>query len=145
MSSRRKEELLTYYLSIEDRHDALTNDISQIPSMIECESGDRIATIIALDNLDTHIHHHFSCEEHLMSEINYPMIEDHKEHHKSLIIELAFQKNRYKNATEPETSDIAGFIQRWLAKHEQEHDQPLMKFIKYAIDLKTDHGAFQSA
>ncbi len=76
---------------------------------------------------------HFTSEENLMYETNYPGIEGHITIHTHLLVELNNMMSKLTLRQEfPE--DVLVFLSDWLTKHIAHHDQLLAKHVDSAAD-----------
>jgi len=75
---------------------------------------------------------HFTSEENLMRETNYPGIAAHQAQHAQLIVELNILTTKVLSHREfPE--DLLYFLNHWLVDHIAKHDQHVAQHIHTAI------------
>lgn len=83
MRAEFDESLITGNEMIDSQHQELINKINSL--LDSCEEGnDKLAAVKTLDYLADYTDFHFSAEEKLQEEIQYPGIEEHKKEHEKL-------------------------------------------------------------
>jgi len=76
---------------------------------------------------------HFTSEENLMYETNYPGIDEHIKIHTHLLIKLNDMMSKLTLRREfPE--DVLDFLSDWLTNHIAHHDKLLAKYVDSAAD-----------
>ncbi len=75
-----------------------------------------------LDNLIDYSQYHFSKEEILLSETDYPKLQEHKEEHDILRKKVLDLRERYNNKEETVIPDMKELLDQWLHIHIMKHD-----------------------
>lgn len=71
---------------------------------------------------------HFDFEEKYLSSINYPKLNDHIDHHKTLISKLEQIISKEESEKNNDPNFIYVFLVTWLKKHIASEDQFYVKF-----------------
>ena len=133
MYSQLRRELVHDYIAMESQHDKISEMMVRLDAMIKGNQHNYTSIIIALDELKSYLDGHLSHEERLMMMMKYPLVTEHKNHHKSLRRELDFQRGKFHGADTRPCGDLIAFIGRWLEVHEQDHDSPLKRFLMRSL------------
>jgi len=81
--------------------------------------------------MEYYVNYHFSEEEKLQEEINYPYLEKHKEIHKKFKEELAKLKEELNSETALSTAIILSKkLIDWFINHIKKEDKKIGNFIK---------------
>jgi len=95
------------------------------------ESEETISRIV--QEVKRFVKFHFTSEENLMYETNYPRIEGHIAIHTNLLVDLNKMMSKLTSHQEfPE--DVLDFLSDWLTKHIAHHDQLLAQHVDSAVD-----------
>lgn len=71
---------------------------------------------------------HFTSEENIMADVDYPQLAAHKQEHKMLLAQLKNFIQRYRaDLQRPE--DVVDFLFQWFAMHTTQEDKLIAKFI----------------
>ncbi|MGC4019054.1 MAG: hemerythrin family protein [Muricomes sp.] len=124
------ESLVTGNEMIDSQHKELFDKINKL--LDSCEVGnDRVVAVKTLDYLADYTEFHFSEEEKLQEEIEYPNIEEHKKQHAKLI---AVVKDLYEMLEEQEGPSTA-FVEQvnknvieWLYGHIKTFDRSVAEY-----------------
>ena len=118
-------------LEIDEQHMELINRLNALLSMGK-DADSREETQKTLDLLEEYIVKHFSDEEELQRQNNYPEYESHKKMHQLYIGE--FQKLKKEFDTNGHslkfTMDLNNSLISWIVKHIKSADVELGKFLK---------------
>lgn len=112
--------------SIDEEHKLLLYQISRINQAVT-NSISRIEIADIFDNLIDYTEKHFSHEEKLFKEYNYPGIIEHTQEHRELTGQLR-ALNRDRNSILPE--NINEFLLNWVKSHIKECDMEYVNFFK---------------
>lgn len=95
-----------------------------------------------LDSLLDYTKMHFEEEEHLMSQVNYPDIEKHKEAHKKMLARVLEFQRRLKAGDSSVTAELSQFLMSdWLVKHILGTDELYAPYFKKAFADNTGQNA----
>ncbi|MCW8880078.1 MAG: bacteriohemerythrin [Kangiellaceae bacterium] len=115
--------------SIDNQHKRLIELINQLnQAMAEGESASIVADI--LKGLTDYTRYHFSYEEDLFNQHNYPQTEQHLKEHASLIDRV--EQFHYEFAQDPGGSislELMQFLTNWLVDHIQGSDREYAGFL----------------
>lgn len=112
----------TYALDIaeiDNQHKQLIDYINELTMGFTYKKSYMIEDV--LNKLINYTKSHFSFEERLMEEANYPGLDSHKEIHQSFIKRIETYKERFEKG-ENIAKQLKGDLQIWLIHHIQETD-----------------------
>ncbi len=84
----------------------------------------------SLKNLTQLVAEHFVREESLMCESGYPAVEEHSRKHKGFMVHLGRRVEAVSSGAAQFGPELEDEIQRWLALHAFEQDQPLADYLR---------------
>lgn len=113
---------------IDSQHETLIRLINLLHETM-LQGADRAALDELLSQLLEHTRMHFSYEEQLMSQHNYPGYEAHKSEHDRLMQHLADLAERYKNGELLLSFAIVLELKGWAVVHIEKSDKPLGTFL----------------
>ena len=93
----------------------------------------RNAVIDALDSIRNYVRYHFTSEEKLLRENDYPELELHIAEHRVFaqkVDRMARIMEQAGEAAGEEASELLGFLMGWLATHITSKDMPYSRFLK---------------
>jgi hemerythrin-like metal-binding protein len=116
---------------IDEQHRELVDRINQVTSL-GMDSVSREETQKTLDFLGDYINKHFSDEELLQKQSNYPDYEYHKEQHKLYIDNFAKLKQEFvtHGSSMKFTLDLNNSIVIWIVKHIKSLDKQFGKYYR---------------
>jgi hemerythrin-like metal-binding protein len=114
---------------VDEQHKELVDKLNHVTSM-GVESASKEETQKTLDFLGDYIHKHFSDEEALQKQSNYPKYEWHKQQHKLYIDNFAKLKQEFamNGASLKFTLDLNNSIVTWIVSHIKSVDVEFGKF-----------------
>ena len=131
MRAEFDETLVTGNEMIDSQHQELIDRIRQF--VAACESGDsKIKAIKMLDYLDEYTNFHFSAEEDLQKEVNYPDYPAHHNKHeefKKTIQTLYDYLDEYEGPNEKFVQMVQDKVVDWLFTHIKSADRSVAEFI----------------
>lgn len=114
--------------AVDEEHRKL---VDQIEAMYKCirdkepqETVERVLTEIV-----EYTQTHFSNEESLMEEKEYPGVEEHRAQHLSLIAEVGEYKERLLQNFPDGRQELYRFLREWLINHIMESDKAFGDFV----------------
>jgi hemerythrin-like metal-binding protein len=113
---------------IDSQHETLIRLINLLHETM-LQGADRAALDELLSQLLAHTRMHFSYEEQLMSQHNYPGYEAHKSEHDRLMQHLVDLAERYKNGELLLSFAIVLELKGWAVVHIEKSDKPLGSFL----------------
>ncbi len=122
--------LITGDEMIDSQHQEL---IGKINTLLEsCEEGnDKLTAVKTLDYLAEYTDFHFSAEEKLQEEINYPGIEEHKKEHEKLrqvVEELHEMLVEEEGPTPAFVEQVNRNVIEWLYRHIKGFDRSVAEY-----------------
>ncbi len=115
---------------IDRQHKMLIQKLNDLSNAIEHSQGE-VQTAKSLDFLIDYTDFHFSAEEDLMAENNYPHLEDQKQAHAKFkaYLNQFVEDYREEGPTKALTESIDTFLLNWLKKHIKQEDHKLAQFL----------------
>ena len=123
-------DLLTYVKVIDEQHEELINLINAVEAA-GTAANTKEETDKALNFLGAYIVEHFTHEEGLMLQTDYPQYEWHSTWHKGYVSKFNNLKEEYDNngPSEEFTNILNEFIIKWIVTHIRNVDVDLGKHI----------------
>ena len=130
MRAEFDETLVTGNEMIDSQHKELIGRINQL--LESCEDGQgKIKAVKMLDYLLDYTEFHFSAEEKLQEEMEYPGIKEHKEKHEELkrtVQELHEMLTEEEGPTDAFVEKVSEKVRDWLYYHIQTFDRSVAEF-----------------
>ncbi|MEE1192705.1 MAG: hemerythrin family protein [Blautia sp.] len=130
MRAEFDETLVTGNEMIDDQHKELIGRINQL--LESCEDGQgKVKAVKMLDYLMEYTDFHFSAEEKLQEEINYPGIQEHKAKHKEFkqaVEELQEMLQEEEGPTEAFVAQVQRNVVDWLFNHIKGFDRSVAEY-----------------
>jgi hemerythrin len=112
------ERLAVGIASIDRQHKTLIGYINTLAEAMHDNKGiPPVVLGLVLDNLVTYTKMHFIYEEMLFDRYGYQEAEDHKKHHKKLIMQVAEYCERFKKGDNDFGKELLEFLMWWLNHH----------------------------
>jgi hemerythrin-like metal-binding protein len=102
--------------SIDQQHKKLLNLINQLQTAVDYSTGEEFERD-ALDELVDYTKTHFTYEEGLMRDNDYPGFEPHKVQHEKMIKKVEEVLSEYEQDHDTAMSNAALFLKDWLINH----------------------------
>jgi hemerythrin len=130
------KEMETGVSKIDGQHGELIEKINHLLSLCREQSFSKKEIEDTITFLSDYVVKHFSEEEELQKECDYPKHEEHKTMHQDFVKEFTSMKIMYLNEqdTVQFPLDLTKFIKNWLLKHIKEVDVEFGKFYKEQIE-----------
>ena len=130
MYAEFSEDLITGNEMIDSQHQELIDKINNL--LNSCEKGnDKLSAIKMLDYLADYTDYHFTAEEQLQKEIQYPGFEKHKAQHREFeqtIADLYEMLQEEEGPSEALVEKVQENIVKWLYVHIQGFDRSVAEF-----------------
>ena len=130
MRAEFDETLVTGNEMIDDQHKELIGRINQL--LESCEDGQgKVKAVKMLDYLMEYTDFHFSAEEKLQEEINYPGIQEHKAKHKEFkqaVEELQEMLQEEEGPTEAFVAQVQRNVVDWMFNHIKGFDRSVAEY-----------------
>jgi hemerythrin len=102
--------------SIDYQHKKLIDIINSFYDQVD-QGSQKEKMLELIKSLKNYTVFHFSGEERLMKQINYPDFKNHKIEHDKFIATILDFEERYKNGKFILTVEVTNFIKDWISKH----------------------------
>ena len=119
----------TGIVALDNEHRGLLDGINRLYEAVREKRGTEVtADIITM--LEKYTHDHFKHEEKLMTEYQFPDIEEHKKIHKELFESV--QNIKTQTDTDPEelAKELLQFLRKWLMDHIVRVDKGYGEFLE---------------
>lgn len=130
MRAEFDETLVTGNEMIDAQHQELIDKINKL--LDSCETGnDKLAAIKTLDYLAEYTDFHFTAEEKLQEEIEYPGIKEHKAEHEKLrrvVDELHEMLEEEEGPTDAFVEQVNKNVIEWLYTHIKGFDRSVAEY-----------------
>jgi len=119
--------------SMQETHESEIQILNEIDNLaIDLDRGEiELATLEAkIDEYIEHVHHHFSSEEKMMQEYDFPAYEMHKMAHDMFLADLEYATRYWKQYGD--IKKIINFVRKtpeWIVMHVNSVDSPTADFI----------------
>ncbi len=126
-----REELMLMESTIGNHHQNIRQGAQQLISLLSSHSPPYDLEVKStLEVFILYIKQHLQYEEATMALLNWPIIDQHKDHCASFVVEVSYQLQKLRNNDVDITTDIMIYIRNWLDNHDTIHDKPFLEFIK---------------
>ena len=130
MRAEFDETLVTGNEMIDSQHKELIGKINKL--LDSCEAGnDKLAAVKTLDYLADYTDFHFSAEEKLQEEIEYPGIAEHTKEHENLrqvVTDLHDMLVEEEGPTEAFVEQVNKNVIEWLYRHIKGFDRSVAEY-----------------
>ena len=113
---------------IDDQHKKLIDMINELHEAMLAKKG-KEALLGILDKLANYCATHFSVEERLMQEHDYPEFADHQAKHRAMTGKVKALIADVNNGKASVTIDVMNFLRNWLDKHIMGTDMKYSPFL----------------
>jgi hemerythrin len=110
------------------QHQMLFSYINNLVEAMQNRQSDQILSNL-IDDLFNYTQTHFSTEEKLLEQHNFPKLAEHKEKHKEFILEVEKFKTELNNKKLGISIEIASFLKKWITNHIQVVDKEYAAFL----------------
>lgn len=114
--------------SIDQQHKRLVNLINQLQTAVDYSTGEEFERE-ALDELVDYTKTHFSYEEGLMQQYDYPEFEPHKAQHQEMIQQVEEVLAEYEQDQDRAMQHALDFLKTWLINHINGTDKEYSDFL----------------
>ncbi len=130
MYAKFDDSLVTGNEMIDSQHKELISRINDL--LVKADNKvDKVGAVKMLAHLDEYTDFHFSAEEKLQEEIEYPGIEEHKKKHEELrqtVKELRDMLEEEEGPTEAFVAQVNQKVVEWLYGHIQSFDRSVAEY-----------------
>ena len=128
-----RDEFLVGFDEIDNQHHELLAHINQLALMVSREDSSGIEETMQF--LADYVHFHFDCEEKIMRDVNYPLMNEHLREHGKLVEQFLRLKAEITSGAHDKlylSFQIQLCLFDWFANHTTKTDRHLGKFIRDA-------------
>ena len=120
---------------LDEQHEALLGMLGRIgavsPDMYsQLDDGETDEVLDIMNDVRDLAMQHFSFEENLMDEADYPGLDDQQDAHERFLDDITRLEAELMNGTSVPPVKIHGFLADWFADHIREMDFPFAEFRK---------------
>jgi len=115
--------------SIDLDHKKLLGLINQLQAAAHYKT-DEVLIEDVLNQLVDYTKYHFTREEEMMKECEYPDFEEHKEQHESMINQVSKYIDEYRVDKTRTIEEVAVYLKTWLVNHINGTDQKYTPYLK---------------
>ena len=123
-----KDEYSVGIDSIDRQHKKLLNLINQLQTAVDYSTGEEFERE-ALDELVDYTKTHFTYEEGLMKDNDYPGFEPHKTQHEEMVAHVKETLSEYEKDHDTAMNNAAKFLRKWLINHINGTDKQYSSFL----------------
>ena len=121
-----RDEFSVGVASVDLEHRELINLINELHALIgDNASADKVVTM--LGEIYAQISAHFALEEKYMRDTRYPLLNEHKGDHETLLDELRDIMDLVDTDGNYDEQGLSQDLQRWFTEHFRTHDAELHK------------------
>jgi len=113
---------------IDDQHKKLFDLINELHEAMKAAKGKTVLGKV-IKELVSYTEFHFSTEEILLKNCNYPNFHQHKQQHDEFTKKVKEFEQKYLNGTVLLSQEIVSFLKDWLINHIKETDKQYSLFI----------------
>lgn len=106
----------------DEQHKKLIDMVNELHESMKVGKGKETLEKI-LKGLVQYTEMHFSSEERMMKQLNYPEYEKHKKEHNQLVLQVMDIQKKYHDGTAVLTQAVMNFLKDWLRNHIQGEDK----------------------
>jgi hemerythrin len=115
--------------SIDNDHKKLLGMINQLQTAVHYTTDESMIEVILNDLVD-YTKYHFSREEGLMQECNYPDFSEHKKQHEAMIKQVLHYIDEYRKHNKHTIDEVTQYLKSWLINHINGCDQDYSPYLK---------------
>jgi len=110
------EKLCVGIQQVDDEHQKLVQVLNQLDEAMRNGKGTRVMSEI-LAELILYTQEHFTSEEGLMAESDYPKMKLHKAQHRQLVEKVVKLQQKFEKSGKRITKEMMEFLTYWLTNH----------------------------
>ena len=114
---------------IDMQHRRLIRLINELSDAMMIRQGYRAVPHV-LEELVDYIQLHFTSEEKLMQEMNYPGLDEHRKEHLDMTGKVLKFKSRHSRGHDLDASELLGFLCEWLKSHIVARDKEFGQYVR---------------
>jgi hemerythrin-like metal-binding protein len=114
---------------VDMQHRRLVGLINELSDAMMLRQGYRAIPHV-LEELVDYVQLHFTSEERLMNEMNYPALTEHREEHLDFTGKIIELKERYTRDHDVDAGELLRFMCEWLKNHIVARDQEFGRYMR---------------
>ncbi len=123
-----KKEFSVGIEEVDHEHKELIELINCLHDIMQL-GADQVQVVELLGEIYAQIASHFALEEKMMREINYPLLDEHKEDHETLLDDLRDIMDEVEIDGTFDAVELSNDLNRWFSDHFKSHDAKLHRSI----------------
>lgn len=124
--------------AMDEQHKKLIALINELHEAMKNGQGKEVTSRV-LTNLVKYTQTHFTAEEKLLEQYNYPKLGEQKQAHKGFVVKIQETEKKAATSTIGVNSDLLKFLKDWLINHIERSDK------QYGEHIMAQTGAKQPA
>ena len=124
-----KDCYATQIVSLDKEHQGLVEQINRLYTAIR-EHKEREVLLSIFDALVAYTRQHFSHEEQLLADYNYPELAEHQAIHQQLTEQVLDFRKKLTTGGEVAATEVMAFLRSWLLEHIVKEDVPYGPFLE---------------
>lgn len=136
--------------TIDDQHKHLIEVINRFNERLNTPKSNHDESFrAAVKDAVEYVKYHFSAEQDLMQNINYPRLNEQKQMHNKFIAELLEEVNKYEHGDKNAPNRLMRFLKEWVQNHISIEDAKIGIFLGkhkelHPLNASTSTGAEDS-
>jgi len=114
---------------VDEDHKKLLSLINQLQTAAHYQTDNTLIES-TLNDLVDYTKYHFSREEQLMEQNNYPDLAGHKEQHEAMVNQVTEFINEYRTDNTRTIDNVISYLKTWLINHIKGTDREYIPYIK---------------
>jgi len=114
---------------VDEDHKKLLSLINQLQTAAHYQTDNTLIES-TLNDLVDYTKYHFSREEQLMEQNNYPDLTGHKEQHEAMVNQVTEFINEYRTDNTRTIDNVISYLKTWLINHIKGTDREYIPYIK---------------
>ncbi len=123
------DDLKLGILEMDEQHRRLIDLLNEFYDAVEHGSGEEGMDRL-LQGLEQYTIFHFCAEEHLLAEINYPDLENHRKIHQIMVDQVKSARARYQEGDRKAIRELSAMALGWLYSHILKTDRKYSNYCK---------------
>jgi len=115
--------------TIDDQHKQLVSLINRMFEALMQQKGKEELSYV-IEEMAKYAEYHFEVEEKMLSDVDYPEIEEHLVHHDAFICKVDDFRHKFNAQDEALTAEVTIFLTNWLNEHLMVIDQKYVPYMK---------------
>lgn len=126
-----KDSFSVHVAELDQQHRLFFELVNRLYDAIQSGQGKQVLVRIFQD-LSDHTARHFTAEENMLRDVNYPGLDTQKKHHDFFIAEIASLKKEVEENQERITVRTSDFLKDWFLNHVLQLDKQYADYLEEA-------------